>query len=74
MQLLGLTDLLFSLRRKQQQGDFSGCTTPTGGLDARDPFDLHQLGKKDPNDVLLIFGLLCSRTLASRCAILILLR
>ncbi|KAL5650260.1 hypothetical protein ACJX0J_041069, partial [Zea mays] len=28
---------------KQQQGDFSGCTTPTGGLDARDPFDLHQL-------------------------------
>jgi hypothetical protein len=48
MQLLGLTDLLFSLRRKQQQGDFSGCTTPTGGLDARDPFDLHQLGKKTP--------------------------
>ncbi|KAL5680244.1 hypothetical protein ACJX0J_006629, partial [Zea mays] len=32
--------------RKQQQGDFSGCTTPTGGLDARDPFDLHQLGAR----------------------------
>ncbi|KAL6902013.1 hypothetical protein ACP4OV_004889 [Aristida adscensionis] len=32
--------------RKQQQGDFSGCTTPTG-LDAcRDPFDLHQLGAR----------------------------
>jgi hypothetical protein len=31
--------------RKQQQGDFSGCTTPTG-LDARDPFDLHQLGTR----------------------------
>ncbi|KAF8728566.1 hypothetical protein HU200_017829 [Digitaria exilis] len=30
---------------KQQQGDFSGCTTPTG-LDARDPFDLHQLGAR----------------------------
>ncbi|CAM0873010.1 unnamed protein product [Alopecurus aequalis] len=29
--------------RKQPQGDFSGCTTPTG-LDGRDPFDLHQLG------------------------------
>jgi hypothetical protein len=48
MQLLGLTDLLFSPCRKQQQGDFSGCTTPTGGLDARDPFDLHQLGKRRP--------------------------
>ncbi|ONM29877.1 receptor like protein 7 [Zea mays] len=32
--------------RKQQQGDFSGYTTPTGGLDARDPFDLHQLGAR----------------------------
>ncbi|CAN6325339.1 unnamed protein product [Urochloa humidicola] len=31
--------------RKQQQGDFSGCTTPTG-LDSRDPFDLHQLGSR----------------------------
>ncbi|CAL4930798.1 unnamed protein product [Urochloa decumbens] len=31
--------------RKQQQGDFSGCTTPTG-LDARDPFDLHQIGAR----------------------------
>nr|CAB3496054.1 unnamed protein product [Digitaria exilis] len=31
--------------KKQQQGDFSGCTTPTG-LDARDPFDLHQLGAR----------------------------
>ncbi|TKV96320.1 hypothetical protein SEVIR_9G420900v4 [Setaria viridis] len=31
--------------RKQQQGDFSGCTTPTG-LDTRDPFDLHQLGAR----------------------------
>ncbi|KAG2552200.1 hypothetical protein PVAP13_9KG094000 [Panicum virgatum] len=31
--------------RKQQQGDFSGCTTPTG-LDGRDPFDLHQLGAR----------------------------
>ncbi|PWZ33864.1 Zinc finger CCCH domain-containing protein 22 [Zea mays] len=48
MQLLGLNDLLFSARRKQQQGDFSGCTTPTGGLDARDPFDLHQLSKRRP--------------------------
>ncbi|XP_051181349.1 zinc finger CCCH domain-containing protein 22 isoform X1 [Lolium perenne] len=27
----------------RKQGDFSGCTTPTG-LDGRDPFDLHQLG------------------------------
>ncbi|OEL21428.1 Zinc finger CCCH domain-containing protein 22 [Dichanthelium oligosanthes] len=31
--------------KKQQQGDFSGCTTPTA-LDARDPFDLHQLGAR----------------------------
>ncbi|AQL06942.1 Putative RNA-binding zinc finger family protein [Zea mays] len=30
--------------RKPQQGDFSGCTTPTGGLDGGYPFDLHQLG------------------------------
>uniref|UniRef100_A0A0D9VTK9 C3H1-type domain-containing protein n=1 Tax=Leersia perrieri TaxID=77586 RepID=A0A0D9VTK9_9ORYZ len=30
---------------KKHQGDFSGCTTPTG-LDARDPFDLHQLGSR----------------------------
>ncbi|KAL6660084.1 hypothetical protein ACP70R_002206 [Stipagrostis hirtigluma subsp. patula] len=32
--------------RKQQQGDFSGCGSPTG-LDAcRDPFDLHQIGSR----------------------------
>ncbi|TVU47210.1 hypothetical protein EJB05_06802 [Eragrostis curvula] len=32
--------------RKQPQGDFSGCNSPTG-LDAcRDPFDLHQLGAR----------------------------
>uniref|UniRef100_A0A0E0CZY2 C3H1-type domain-containing protein n=1 Tax=Oryza meridionalis TaxID=40149 RepID=A0A0E0CZY2_9ORYZ len=30
---------------KKHQGDFSGCTTPTG-LDGRDPFDLHQLGAR----------------------------
>ncbi|XP_062211130.1 zinc finger CCCH domain-containing protein 22-like [Phragmites australis] len=32
--------------RKQQQGDFSGCTTPTGLDGCRDPFDLHQLGAR----------------------------
>lgn len=31
--------------RKQQGVDFSGCGSPTG-LDARDPFDLHQLGAR----------------------------
>ncbi|BAF11916.1 zinc finger CCCH domain-containing protein 22 isoform 2 [Oryza sativa Japonica Group] len=30
---------------RKHQGDFSGCTTPTG-LDGRDPFDLHQLGAR----------------------------
>ncbi|XP_040378431.1 zinc finger CCCH domain-containing protein 22 isoform X1 [Oryza brachyantha] len=30
---------------RKHQGDFSGCATPTG-LDARDPFDLHQLGAR----------------------------
>uniref|UniRef100_I1PAZ0 C3H1-type domain-containing protein n=1 Tax=Oryza glaberrima TaxID=4538 RepID=I1PAZ0_ORYGL len=33
-----------SLLRKQQQGDFC-CMSPTG-LDARDPFDFHQLGAR----------------------------
>ncbi|KAM0841434.1 hypothetical protein ACQ4PT_059045 [Festuca glaucescens] len=28
----------------RKQGDFSGCTTPTGLDGGRDPFDLHQLG------------------------------
>uniref|UniRef100_A0A0E0APD5 C3H1-type domain-containing protein n=1 Tax=Oryza glumipatula TaxID=40148 RepID=A0A0E0APD5_9ORYZ len=35
-------------RKQHQQGervDFSSCTTPTG-LDARDPFDMHQLGAR----------------------------
>ncbi|XP_072975569.1 zinc finger CCCH domain-containing protein 53-like isoform X2 [Typha angustifolia] len=36
--------------KKQQQqperGDFSGCSTPTGLLDARDPFELPQLGTR----------------------------
>jgi hypothetical protein len=34
-------------RKQHQPGervDFSSCTTPTG-LDARDPFDMHQLGE-----------------------------
>jgi hypothetical protein len=33
------------LRRKLQHphhGDFAGCTSPTGLLDSRDPFDLQQ--------------------------------
>ncbi|KQK21862.1 zinc finger CCCH domain-containing protein 22 [Brachypodium distachyon] len=35
-------------RKQQQQGDFSGCTTPNG-LDGRaDPFDLHQIGARMP--------------------------
>ncbi|AQL06926.1 Putative RNA-binding zinc finger family protein [Zea mays] len=54
--------------RKPQQGDFSGCTTPTGGLDGGYPFDLHQLGKRTPQrcPLSLIFGWLCWRTWASR--------
>jgi hypothetical protein len=49
--------LLLAVGRKQ--GDFSGCTTPTG-LDGRDPFDLHQLGNMIPlnvfHDVYIIFN------------------
>ncbi|KAK3151517.1 hypothetical protein QOZ80_3AG0246870 [Eleusine coracana subsp. coracana] len=32
--------------RKQPQGDFSGCTTPTGLDVCRDPFELHPLGAR----------------------------
>jgi hypothetical protein len=54
MQLTNLISV--AVGRKQPQGDFSGCTTPTG-LDGRDPFDLHQLGKITLDVCIIIFNM-----------------
>jgi hypothetical protein len=49
-----------SLRRKQHQGDFSGCTTPTGLDASRDPFDFHQLGNDLISSSTRIWCTFCS--------------
>ena len=42
--MLFLSFFLFDFRKLQNphHGDFAGCTSPTGLLDSRDPFDLAQ--------------------------------
>jgi hypothetical protein len=45
-QLLFLFIVLFGCRKLQHAhhgvGEFAGCTSPTGLLDSRDPYDLQQ--------------------------------